>query len=143
MGMMEWTTGQEVASRSPDEYALCQVSAVTFLPTSCGVRDLPGCTLFTLPPEIDLSNSAPLLAAVTAAVHARGGRLAMLVLDLTGTRFMDSQGARLVDDVRRLLDRTPLRVAASPHGVPRRVLDLTGVRRDVPVYDDVPEALSA
>ncbi|MFF4832285.1 STAS domain-containing protein [Streptomyces sp. NPDC001315] len=117
---------------------------MTFLPTSCRVHDLPGCTLFTLPPEIDFSNAGPLFDAVAAAVHVRRGRLPMLVLDLTETHFIDSQGARLVDDVRRLLGpRTPLRVAASPRGLPRRVLELTGVRRDVPVYDDLTEALSA
>ncbi|MFB7334954.1 STAS domain-containing protein [Streptomyces adustus] len=117
---------------------------MTYLPTPCRVRDLPGCTMFTLPPEIDLSNATAVFDAVATAVHARGDRLAMLVLDLTGTRFMDSQGARLVDDVRRLLGpRVPLRVAASPSGVPRRVLDLTGVRRDVPVYDDASQARSA
>ncbi|MEV5012347.1 STAS domain-containing protein [Streptomyces sp. NPDC055692] len=67
----------------------------------------------------------------------------MLVLDLTRTRFMDSQGARLVEDVRHgLPPGVLLRVVARPDGVPYRVLEVTGVRRDVPVHDDLSGALA-
>ncbi|MHC3471179.1 STAS domain-containing protein [Streptomyces sp. 7R007] len=120
------------------------MSALTFLPTRCRVRDLPGCTVITLPHEIDLANGALLLDAVTTAVAVRTGSLRLLVLDLTGTAFMDSQGARLIGEVHRLLGRqVPLRIAAAPYGVPSRVLELTGLRRDIPVYGDVEEALPA
>jgi hypothetical protein len=55
---------------------------------------------------------------------------------------MDSQGVRLVNDVRqRLHPRARVRVVARPGGVASRVLELTGLRRDVPVYDSVAEAL--
>lgn len=65
-----------------------------------------------------------------------------MVLDFTHTSFMDSQGARLVEDVRRRLPpHIRLRVVAAPHGLPSRVLELTGVRRDVPVHDDLDGAL--
>ncbi|MGW1539376.1 STAS domain-containing protein [Streptomyces sp. NPDC002309] len=117
---------------------------MTPFPTPCRVSDLPGCTLLTLPTEIDLGNGPALYAAVTAVTEGRAGRLRMLVLDFTGTDFMDSQGARLVADVRHHLPpHIRLRVVAPPDSVPNRVLEVTGVRRDVPVYTDLTEALAA
>ncbi|MEU6482366.1 STAS domain-containing protein [Streptomyces sp. NPDC047017] len=117
---------------------------MTHFPSPCRVRELPGRALLVLPPEIDLSNGAALRTAVLAFARARAGRLRVLVLDLTRTDFMDSQGARLVTDVRRLLPpEVLLRVAAAPPGIPSRVLEVTGVRRDVPVYDDLEQALRA
>ncbi|MFJ5899236.1 STAS domain-containing protein [Streptomyces sp. NPDC093064] len=93
--------------------------------------------------QIDLSNAPALRAGVLAFAAARAGRLDVLVLDLTRTRFMDSQGARLVEDVRHgLPPGVLLRVVARPDGVPYRVLEVTGVRRDVPVHDDLSGALA-
>ncbi|MFE9171954.1 STAS domain-containing protein [Streptomyces kebangsaanensis] len=115
---------------------------MTHFTSPCQVHDLPGRALLVLPPEIDLSNASVLRARVLSFAAARAGRLGVLVLDLTRTRFMDSQGARLVEDVRhRLPPRVLLRVAALPDGVPYRVLEVTGVRRDTPVYDDPARAL--
>ncbi|MFJ4469769.1 STAS domain-containing protein [Streptomyces sp. NPDC089424] len=117
---------------------------MTPFPTPCRVRDLPGCTLLTLPTEIDLGNAAALYAATAAVADARAGELRLLVLDFTGTEFMDSQGARLVADVRHHLPpHVRLRVVAPPDRVPSRVLEVTGVRRDVPVHPDLSEALDA
>ncbi|MFE9440706.1 STAS domain-containing protein [Streptomyces sp. NPDC006602] len=120
---------------------------MTFFPNPCelrDLRDLPGCTVIALPPEIDLCNGAGLYQRIMSAVDARADRLRVLVLDLTGTHFMDSQGVRLVDDVRRALQpRARVRVVAAPDGVACRVLELTGIRRDVPVYDDLAEALDS
>jgi anti-anti-sigma factor len=123
---------------------------VTFFPNPCELRDLrdlpelPGCTVIALPPEIDLCNAAGLYHRVMSAVDARADRLRLLVLDLTCTHFMDSQGVRLVDDVRRgLQPGTRVRVVATPDGVACRVLELTGIRRDVAVYDNLAEALES
>ncbi|MDO0926966.1 STAS domain-containing protein [Streptomyces sp. TG1A-8] len=115
---------------------------MTFQPTPCVPRDLPGRTVLAFPPDVDLSNTSELYAHIVSVARVRRPRL--LVLDLTRTRFMDSQGARLIDDVSRLLHpHTRVRVAAPPDGLPSRVLMLTGVRRDVPVYDHPDEALAA
>jgi stage II sporulation protein AA (anti-sigma F factor antagonist) len=103
---------------------------------------LPDRTVLSLPAEIDLGNAEALFAHVMSAAHARSGHLRVLVLDLSGNRFMDSQGVRLVDDVRRRLrPRVRVRVVAAPGSVAGRVLELTGLRRDVPVYDNLAEAL--
>ncbi|GGX79434.1 STAS domain-containing protein [Streptomyces fructofermentans] len=107
-------------------------------------RDLPGCTLLAFPREIDLLNAEFLFLGTMDVVDARRGRLRRLVLDLTGTDFMDSQGVRVISDVRGRLPRSSeLRVAARPDGAAVRVLELTGLRRDVPVYDCLAEAVAA
>ncbi|MCZ9338876.1 STAS domain-containing protein, partial [Streptomyces sp. TRM76130] len=62
--------------------------------------------------------------------------------DLTGTVFMDSQGVRLLDEVRRRLpEGVRLRLVADPSGVPSRVLGISGLRRDIPVHATLVEAL--
>jgi anti-anti-sigma factor len=120
------------------------VSAVIFFPNSYEPSAPPGSTLLALPPEIDDSNAAELFALISSVTRLRAPRLRVLILDLTTTHFMDSQGVRLVNDLRRQLQpRARVRVVATPDGVPSRVLQLTGLRRDVPVYDNLSEALSA
>jgi anti-anti-sigma factor len=116
---------------------------VTFLPNPTEPSPPPGCALLALPPEIDYCNADAVLGLVLSAVGGHGRGLRLLVLDLSGTRFMDSQGVRLVNDVRqRLHPRARVRVVARPGGVASRVLELTGLRRDVPVYDNVAEAMA-
>lgn len=117
---------------------------MTFFTNPTEPRDLPGRAHLTLPAEIDYCNAAELLPLVMSAARARGDRLEVLVLDLTKTSFMDSQGIRLINDVRqRLHPGATLRLAARPEGVTGRVLELTGLRRDVPVYDNLTEALAS
>jgi anti-anti-sigma factor len=98
--------------------------------------------VLALPLEIDFCNAAGLLPMIMTAVGHHSGELRLLVLDLTGTRFMDSQGVRLLEEVERLLpDGVRLRVVAAAGSVPSRVLELSGLRRDVPVHDNLAEAL--
>jgi anti-anti-sigma factor len=107
-------------------------------------RDLPGRVHLTLPAEIDFCNAAELLPLVLSAARAHGDRLDVLVLDLTTTSFMDSQGIRLINEVRRRLrPGATVRLVTRPEGITRRVLEVTGLRRDVPVYDDLAEALAS
>ncbi|GAB2733340.1 STAS domain-containing protein [Streptomyces bullii] len=117
---------------------------MTFLPNPVEPQDRPGRVLLELPREIDYCNASELLTLIMSAARVRAGRLRVLVLDLRETHFMDSQGVRLINDVRhRLPAEARVHVVAEAEGVARRVLELTGVRRDVPVYDNVPEALAA
>ncbi|MEU7720446.1 STAS domain-containing protein [Streptomyces tibetensis] len=97
-----------------------------------------------MPAEIDFCNASELLPLVLSAARARGDRLEVLVLDLTTTSFMDSQGIRLINDVRQgLRPGAAVRLVARPEGITSRVLELTGMRRDVPVYDNLAEALAS
>ncbi|MGW8062029.1 STAS domain-containing protein [Streptomyces ziwulingensis] len=115
---------------------------MTFLPRPCEPCDPPGYAVLALPQEIDFCNAMGLLPMIMTAVRHHSGDLRVLVLDLTATRFMDSQGVRLLDEVRRRLrGRAELRVVAARQGVPTRVMELSGLRRDVPVHDNLAEAL--
>ncbi|MBB6415777.1 anti-anti-sigma factor [Streptomyces sp. AK010] len=117
---------------------------MTFFTNPTEPRDLPGRVHLTMPAEIDFCNAAQLLPVLMAAVRARGGRLDILVLDLSTTSFMDSQGIRLINDVRRRLrPGAVVRLVARPEGTTSRVLEVTGLRRDVPVYDNLAEALAS
>jgi anti-anti-sigma factor len=117
---------------------------VTFFPNPTEPPDLPGRVRLTLPAEIDFGNAEQLLPLIVSETRARGDRLEVLVLDLTATRFMDSQGVRLINDVRhRLRPGARMRLVARPDGVASRVLELTGLRRDVPVYDNLAEAMAS
>nr|WP_308114836.1 STAS domain-containing protein [Streptomyces sp. ISL-12] len=118
------------------------MSDVTFLPPPGAPYEPPGCAVLALPPEIDFCNASGLLPLILEAAGARDEPLRLLVLDLTGTVFMDSQGIRLLDEVRhRLPGGVRLRLVADPRGVPSRVLELSGLRRDIPVHDNLVEAL--
>ncbi|MCF0080301.1 STAS domain-containing protein [Streptomyces lomondensis] len=120
------------------------MSTVTFLPNPTESRDLPGRVHLAMPAEIDFCNAAELLPLVVSAAESRGDRLEVLVLDLSSTCFMDSQGVRLINAVRhRLRPEARVRLVARPDGVASRVLELTGLRRDVPVYDNLAEALAS
>ncbi len=145
---MEWATGSGSGSSSTDRpLAVWQVSPVpTPTPIHLASIDIAHHTLIAFPDEIDLSNAAPLLAEARAVadLHADGAR--DFIIDLTDTRFLDSQGVRLLLDLRRYLaDRygSSLRVSAPRTGVASRVLTLTQLRRDVPVHDNLLEALLA
>ncbi|MDK1346316.1 STAS domain-containing protein [Streptomyces sp. 378] len=117
---------------------------MTFFTNPTEPRDLPGRVRLTMPAEIDFCNAARLLPLVMSAARARGDRLEVLVLDLSATSFMDSQGIRLINDVRhRLRPGARVRLVARPEGITSRVLELTGLRRDVPVYDNVAEAMAS
>lgn len=105
---------------------------------------LPRCTLLLMPPEIDIANGDDLFAAVREAVDGRRHRADVLVLDFTGTSFTDSRGARLISATREYAERSGIavRLAVRESGVVRRVVTLTGVRRDVPVYASVADAVA-
>lgn len=117
---------------------------MTFFPNPTEPRDLPGRVHLPMPAEIDFCNAEQLLPLIVSEARARGDRLEVLVLDLTVTSFMDSQGVRLLNDLRhRLRPGARLRLVARPDGVASRVLELTGLRRDVPVYDNLAEAMAS
>jgi hypothetical protein len=128
-----------------------QVSAVPFRLTLI-LHELPHstrrCLLLAMPPEIDVANCTELYGQIRVAVDALHGRVDTLVLDFTGTTFMDSRGARLVTATREYAARSgvAVRMAAGETkpegGVARRVITLTGVRRDVPAYATVAEAIA-
>ncbi|MFJ6696843.1 STAS domain-containing protein [Streptomyces sp. NPDC091272] len=132
--------------RAPVAVGIGQVTAVPFRLTPCDLPERPNaprCTLLAMPREIDISNCEELYGAVLEAVDLRRGLLDVLVLDFTGTTFTDSRGARLISATREYAQESgvAVRLAAEEDGVVRRVITLTGTRRDVPVYATVAEAV--
>lgn len=92
-----------------------------------------------LPEEIDLANARGLTSMVSAAVpnDATG-----VVLDLSGTTYLDSSGVHLVFD---LADRLAARQQTLVMAVPeisnvRRVLELVDVTVVAPMVSDVASA---
>ena len=92
-----------------------------------------------LPDEIDLSNARPIGTIVSAAVP---NDAAGVVLDLSGTNYLDSSGVHLIFDLAdRLGARQQTLVLAVPeHSHVRRVLELVDVRVVAPVEPDLERA---
>ena len=95
-----------------------------------------------LPAEIDVTNSEQVYEQL-AAVLAPG--VETVIADMTATVFCDSSGVHAImhayesaaaRDIR-------MRLAVSPTTSVRRVLELIGVSRLMPVYPSLKEALEA
>jgi anti-sigma B factor antagonist len=95
-----------------------------------------------LPPEIDVTNSEQihdrLVAAMTSGVD-------IVVADMTSTSFCDSSGVHAVMFAHEaaIARGVQLRLALSPGGSVRRVLQLIGAGRILSVYPSLEEALHA
>lgn len=95
-----------------------------------------------LPAEIDVTNSDQVHEQL---IEACAPGVAVVIADLTSTRFCDSSG---VHAIMRAYERaaargTRLWLAVPEAGSVRRVLQLTGVGQLMPVYATLQEAMSA
>ena len=92
--------------------------------------------------EIDLSNAEQVRAAI---LHEVADDPEGLVLDLSGARYLDSAGIRLLFDLgeRFATHRIELRLVVPSDGLVHRVLQLTGVMRQMPVHETVADALAS
>lgn len=99
-----------------------------------------------LPAEIDVTNADQVyrqLVASLAADGTDGPDAGIVIADMTSTSFCDSAGMHAII---RAHDRaaargTALRLAVSPDGSVRRVLQLTGASLIMPVHSSVQEAM--
>jgi anti-anti-sigma factor len=93
----------------------------------------------SLPEEIDLANARGLASMVSAAVP---NDAAGVVLDLSGTNYLDSSGVHLIFDLAdRLAARQQTLVLAVPEiSNVRRVLELVDVTVVAPMLTDVASA---
>jgi anti-sigma B factor antagonist len=95
-----------------------------------------------LPAEIDVTNCDQVHDQLIAAFEPGAG---IVIADLTSTVFCDSSG---VHAIMRAYERAAARdiqlwLAVTQTGSVRRVLQLTGVGRLMPVYPSLQEAMSA
>jgi anti-sigma B factor antagonist len=114
---------------------------VTQVPeTSFPVEVIDGVPVVTAPEEIDLAN-APLLQRALA--EAAGSGHALVVVDMSRTRFCDSTGlnALVAADRRARAEGGEVRLVVTGESV-IRIVKLTGVDRVVPVCASLEEALT-
>jgi anti-anti-sigma factor len=105
------------------------------------VTEQAGVPVVRLDGEVDLSNIDEVRHAVFAPAEAGHG---CLVVDLTGTTYLDSTAVRLLFDlaVRMQARRRRLRLVVSDATIVRRVLVLTKLDESVPFDTTVAEAVA-
>jgi anti-anti-sigma factor len=97
--------------------------------------------IVVLPTEIDVINCDEVLTRVAGAL-APG--VSLVIADMTSTIFCDTSGVRALVEAhhRALADDIEFRLAIPAEGSVRRVLELTGIIRLLPVYLGLDEAIS-
>lgn|SRR5487761_1418246 len=95
-----------------------------------------------LPAEIDVTNSDRVHDLLVAALEPGAG---IVIADLTSTCFCDSSGVHAIMQAyeRAAACDIQLWLAVPQQGSVRRVLQLTGVGRLMPVYSSLQEAMGA
>jgi anti-sigma B factor antagonist len=103
-------------------------------------RTMP--VVVVLPAEIDVTNSELVHDKLVAALTPGVG---VVVADMTSTSFCDSSGVHAVIFANEAAAArgVQMRIAVSPEGSVRRVLQLIGVASVVPVYPSLAEAMDA
>src|ERR1700684_1783013 len=103
-------------------------------------RTMP--VVVVLPAEIDVTNSELVHDKLVAALTPGVG---VVVADMTSTSFCDSSGVHAVIFAHETAAARgiQMRIAVSPEGSVRRVLQLIGVASVVPVYPSLAEAIDA
>jgi anti-sigma B factor antagonist len=116
------------------------VIKMTMTEPSFPVQVISGVPVVITPQEIDITNAGRLPAALLRAA-ARPG--AILVADMTRTRFCDSAGlhALLGAHKRARAEGRQVRLAVTGPQI-RRILALTALDRLLPVYTSLDQALA-
>jgi anti-sigma B factor antagonist len=94
--------------------------------------------LIVLGGELDLYNADDLRSALTDAI---GGHPRCVVVDLAEVEFIDSTALGVLIEARSKLGENRLRLAA-PQLETKRTLQVSGLDRQLPVYDSVDDACS-
>ena len=99
-----------------------------------------GVPIVAAPEEIDITNAAELRAAVSEAV---GSGSALVIVDMSRTRFCDSAGLNVLvaSDRQARAEGGEVRLVIVAEAIVR-VVALTGVDRVIPIYESVDKALS-
>jgi anti-sigma B factor antagonist len=95
-----------------------------------------------LPAEIDVTNADQVYELLAGALVPG---VSELVADMTGTLFCDSSGVHAIMHAHESASARDvrMRLAVSPNTSVRRVLQLIGVGRVIPVHESLEEALDA
>ncbi|QBI56689.1 STAS domain-containing protein [Streptomonospora litoralis] len=96
-------------------------------------------TIAAMPVEIDIHNRDDLVYSMLGLLASGHGEL---VVDMTETTFCDSSGVHaLLRAHRRAQARGRKICVVAPHPNVRRVLDICGVGRVMPIHGDLTEAV--
>jgi anti-sigma B factor antagonist len=97
--------------------------------------------IVVLPAEIDVTNCDQVIAKLAAALTPG---VSMVIADMTSTIFCDTSGVRALVQAydRAVTDDIGFRLAIPADGSVRRVLELTGIIRLLPVYLGLDEAIA-
>jgi anti-sigma B factor antagonist len=97
-----------------------------------------GMAVVTTPDEIDISNASLLRAALVAATHSAAG---IVVVDMSGTEYVDSTGLNVLVRAQKKADPADvqLRLVVQGNAV-QRMLTVTGVAGLFRVYANLDEA---
>ena len=95
-------------------------------------------TVVRLGGELDLYNADDIRGALDAAIGSKPRRL---VVDLSDVDFLDSTALGVLIEARAKLGADRLALASPQHEV-RRTLQVSGLDRQLPVYDTVDAALA-
>jgi anti-anti-sigma factor len=121
----------DLASTPADFAGVVAVSPFRLSETDIG----EGCREIRVEGELDLAVSDQLEEAIV------GGQGERILINLEACQFIDSTGIAMI--VRAHCRETPRVVVHSPSGQVLRVLEVTGLTADGPVYADREQALSA
>ena len=89
--------------------------------------------------EVDIANTQQVR---DAALKLIAGGAKNLAVDLSATEYLDSAGlGTLVGLLKRIKERGGRMAVAAPQPVVRRLFEITGLNRVLPVCDDVGAAL--
>ena len=101
---------------------------------------LTGAICVSVGGEVDLANASELLAHLKAVAEAEDH----LIVDLSGLRYIDSSGLKVLVDAYRLFAASKRQmVLAATTGMVKKVLNIAGVGQIVPMFPTVETALSA
>jgi anti-anti-sigma factor len=110
-------------------------------PAELVLEDRDGSVVARLGGEVDMSNAAYVREQLLASMS---NEALLLVLDISGCRYLDSAGIEVLFDMSRRLARRrqELRIVMPPTSPLRRVIELTEVHTAAPVFESLEEALS-
>jgi anti-anti-sigma factor len=99
-----------------------------------------GCVVARLTGEVDMSNASYVRDQL---LDSMPNEAMVLVLDISGTRYLDSAAIGVLFDVSRRLARRrqELRLVMPPDSPLRRVIQLTEVHTAAPVFESLDEAV--
>jgi anti-anti-sigma factor len=107
-----------------------------------GVEHFDGIPVARTPADIDAANAETVRDELAGRVQHDTREL---IVDLSGTRYLDSAGIDMLFRLSRRLSqrRATLRLVIPPHTGLARLAEIVGIPGTIPVHEDVEDAVEA